>query len=90
TGGISPDERGLVFAGGAKLTTEEEAAHHRVVTEAVHREGGKIAMQILHTGRYSYQPGLVSASAVKAPINPFQPHALTHEEVLETIESFAR
>ncbi|PQA37657.1 NADPH-dependent 2,4-dienoyl-CoA reductase [Amnimonas aquatica] len=90
TGGISPDERGLVFAGGAKLTTEEEAAHHRVVTDAVHREGGKIAMQILHTGRYSYQPGLVSASAVKAPINPFQPHALTHEEVLETIESFAR
>jgi len=90
TGGISPDDRGLVFAGGAKLTTLEEAEHHRVVTEAVHREGGKIAMQILHTGRYSYQPGLVSASAVKAPINPFQPHALTHEEVLETIESFAR
>lgn len=90
TGGISPDDRGLVFAGGAKLTTLEEADHHRVITEAVHREGGKIAMQILHTGRYSYQPGLVSASAVKAPINPFKPHALTHEEVLETIESFAR
>lgn len=90
TGGISPDDRGLVFAGGAKLTTLEEADHHRVITEAVHREGGKIAMQILHTGRYSYQPGLVSASAVKAPINPFKPHALTHEEVLDTIESFAR
>ncbi len=90
TGGISPDDRGLVFAGGAKLTTLEEAEHHRVITEAVHREGGKIAMQILHTGRYSYQPGLVSASAVKAPINPFKPHALTHEEVMETIESFAR
>ncbi|MES2720831.1 MAG: NADPH-dependent 2,4-dienoyl-CoA reductase [Pseudomonadota bacterium] len=90
TGGISPDDRGLVFAGGAKLTTQEEAEHHRVITDAVHREGGKIAMQILHTGRYSYQPGLVSASAVKAPINPFKPHALTHEEVLETIESFAR
>lgn len=90
TGGISPDDRGLVFAGGAKLTTPEEAEHHRVVTEAVHREGGKIAMQILHTGRYSYQPDLVSASAVKAPINPFKPHALTHEEVLDTIESFAR
>ncbi|MEL0028391.1 MAG: NADPH-dependent 2,4-dienoyl-CoA reductase, partial [Perlucidibaca sp.] len=90
TGGISPDDRGLVFAGGAKLTTAEEAEHHRVITEAVHREGGKIAMQILHTGRYSYQPGLVSASAVKAPINPFKPHALTHEEVLDTIESFAR
>ncbi len=89
TGGISPDDRGLVFAGGAKLTTAEEAEHHRVVTEAVHREGGKIALQILHTGRYSYQPGLVSASAIKAPINPFVPHALTHEEVLGTIDSFA-
>lgn len=89
TGGISPDEKGLVFAGGAKLTTLEEAEHHRLLTEAVHREGGKIAMQILHTGRYSYQPAQVSASAVKSPINPFVPHALTHEEVLETIESFA-
>jgi 2,4-dienoyl-CoA reductase (NADPH2) len=90
TGGISPNDQGLVFAGGAKLTTDEEAEHHRVVTEAVHREGGKIALQILHTGRYSYQPGLVSASAVQAPINPFRPQALTHEQVLQTIEDFAR
>ncbi|MEK6787439.1 MAG: NADPH-dependent 2,4-dienoyl-CoA reductase [Pseudomonadota bacterium] len=90
TGGISPDDHGLVFAGGAKLTTMEEVEHHRVITEAVHREGGKIAMQILHTGRYSYQAGLVSASAVKAPINPFKPRALEHDEVLDTIESFAR
>ncbi|HET8730453.1 MAG TPA: NADPH-dependent 2,4-dienoyl-CoA reductase [Moraxellaceae bacterium] len=90
TGGIAPNEQGVVFGGGAKLTTAEEVAHHRPITEAVHREGGKIAMQILHTGRYSYQPGLVSASALQAPINPFVPRALTHEEVLQTIEDFAQ
>jgi len=89
TGGISPNDQGLVFAGGSKLSTPEEAEHHRLVTEAVHREGGKIALQILHTGRYSYQPGLVAPSAIQAPINPFVPHALTHEEVLQTIEDFA-
>lgn len=89
TGGISPNDKGQVFAGGAKLTTPEEADHHRLITEAVHREGGKIAMQILHTGRYSYQPNLVSASAIKAPINPFMPQELSSEEVLATIEDFA-
>jgi len=89
TGGISPNDHGLVFAGGSKLTTLEEAEHHRPITEAVHAEGGKIAMQILHTGRYSYQQGQVAPSAIKSPINPFTPHALTHEEVLQTIEDFA-
>ncbi|MDZ4297328.1 MAG: NADPH-dependent 2,4-dienoyl-CoA reductase [Moraxellaceae bacterium] len=89
TGGIAPDECGVVFHGAAKLTTKDEAEQHRVVTEAVHNEGGKIAMQILHTGRYSYSSGQVAPSAVKSPINPFVPHALMHEEVLETIENFA-
>jgi 2,4-dienoyl-CoA reductase (NADPH2) len=89
TGGISPNDHGLVFAGGSKLTTQEEVEHHRPITAAVHAEGGKIAMQILHTGRYSYQPGQVAPSAVKSPINPFTPHALTHDEVLQTIEDFA-
>jgi 2,4-dienoyl-CoA reductase (NADPH2) len=89
TGGIAPNEQGVVFKGGAKLTTAEEAEHHRVVTEAVHREGGKIALQILHTGRYSYQPDLVSASAVQAPINPFTPRALTTKEIEQTIADFA-
>ncbi|MCD8521310.1 MAG: NADPH-dependent 2,4-dienoyl-CoA reductase [Saccharospirillaceae bacterium] len=90
TGGISPDEYGVVFQGSAKLTTEEEAEHHRVVTDAVHANGGKIAMQILHTGRYSYQPNQIAPSALKAPINPFVPRELSHDEVLQTIESFAR
>ncbi|MAY14549.1 MAG: NADPH-dependent 2,4-dienoyl-CoA reductase [Oceanospirillaceae bacterium] len=90
TGGISPDEYGVVFQGSAKLTTEEEAEHHRVVTDAVHVNGGKIAMQILHTGRYSYQPNQIAPSALKAPINPFVPRELSHNQILETIESFAR
>jgi 2,4-dienoyl-CoA reductase (NADPH2) len=86
TGGIAPNERARPMHGGAMLTTEAEAAHHRIVTDAVHREGGKIAMQILHFGRYSYQPTLVAPSAIKAPINPFTPHALTTEEVAQTID----
>jgi 2,4-dienoyl-CoA reductase (NADPH2) len=90
TGGISPNDRGRPMKGGAKMTTEEEAEHHRVVTAAVHAEGGKIAMQILHFGRYSYQPNLVAPSAIQAPINPFVPHALTTDEVEETIEDFVR
>ncbi|MDH4394402.1 MAG: NADPH-dependent 2,4-dienoyl-CoA reductase [Limnobacter sp.] len=89
TGGISPNDHGLVFAGGAKLTDMHEVEHHKVVTDAVHREGGKICMQVLHTGRYSYQPNQVSSSAVKSPINPFTPKPLTHEEILQTIEDFA-
>jgi len=90
TGGIAPNERGRPTIGGAKLTTEEEADRHRVVTEAVHAEGGKIAMQILHFGRYAYHPELVAPSAIKAPINFFEPHALTSEEVEQTIEDFVR
>ena len=90
TGGISPNERGRPMPWGAKLTTEEEAAHHRQITEAVHAEGGKIALQILHFGRYAYHSDLVAPSAIQAPITPFAPHALTGEEVEQTIEDFVR
>ena len=90
TGGIAPNERARPMHGGAMLTTEEEANHHKIVTEAVHQAGGRIAMQILHFGRYSYQPSLVAPSALKAPINPFTPHALTTAEVEETISDFVR
>ncbi|MBB5017362.1 2,4-dienoyl-CoA reductase (NADPH2) [Chitinivorax tropicus] len=89
TGGIAPNEQGLGMAGGSKLSTEAEAAHHRVVTEAVHREGGKIALQILHTGRYSYQLNPVAPSALQAPINPFPPVELTAEQVEKTIDDYA-
>ncbi|MCP3711126.1 NADPH-dependent 2,4-dienoyl-CoA reductase [Paraburkholderia sp. CNPSo 3274] len=90
TGGIAPNERARPMAGGAMLTTEEEAGQHRAITRAVHAEGGKIAMQILHFGRYSYQPMLVAPSALQAPINPFTPHELSDDEVEETIDDFVR
>ncbi|MDT0329761.1 NADPH-dependent 2,4-dienoyl-CoA reductase [Nocardiopsis lambiniae] len=89
TGGIGPNDHGATFKGAAKLTNAEEVARHRIITEAVHREGGRIAMQILHTGRYSFNEDLVAPSAIQAPINPFTPHELTADEVERTIEDFA-
>ncbi|WP_411690703.1 FAD-dependent oxidoreductase [Acinetobacter towneri] len=88
TGGITPNDAGLTFAGGNKLDTLQEAEKHKVVTQAVHDAGGKIALQILHTGRYSYQPDIVAPSAIQAPINPSKPHALTSAEVQQTIADF--
>ncbi|MEV6047804.1 NADPH-dependent 2,4-dienoyl-CoA reductase [Streptomyces xanthochromogenes] len=90
TGGIAPNDAGRPYPGGARLTTEAEAAQHRVVTEAVHREGGRIAMQILHFGRYAYHEDLVAPSALQAPISPFVPNALSDEEVEGTVEDFVR
>ncbi|WP_406400768.1 NADPH-dependent 2,4-dienoyl-CoA reductase [Streptomyces sp. NBC_00879] len=90
TGGIAPNDRGRPYEGGAKLTTEAEAEQHRTVTDAVHAEGGRIAMQILHFGRYAYHADLVAPSAIQAPISPFVPHALTDAEVEETIEDYVR
>jgi 2,4-dienoyl-CoA reductase (NADPH2) len=90
TGGIAPNERGRPLPGGAMLTTTDEARRHRIVTDAVHAEGGRIAMQILHFGRYAYHPDLVAPSAVRAPINLARPHALTGAEVEETIADFVR
>ncbi|WOI60711.1 NADPH-dependent 2,4-dienoyl-CoA reductase [Streptomyces fradiae] len=90
TGGIAPNDAGRPYEGGAKLTTPEEAERHRVVTDAVHAEGGRIALQILHFGRYAYHPRLVAPSAIQAPISPFVPHALTDDEVERTIEDYVR
>jgi 2,4-dienoyl-CoA reductase (NADPH2) len=90
TGGIAPNDRGRPMTGGATLMTEAQAEQHKGVTQAVHGQGGKIAMQILHFGRYSYQPTLVAPSALKAPINPFVPQALSGEEVEQTIGDFVR
>jgi 2,4-dienoyl-CoA reductase (NADPH2) len=88
TGGIAPNERGRPMPGGAMMTTQADADKHKVVTEAVHAAGGKIAMQILHFGRYAYHPELVAPSALKAPINPFKPHPLSGEEVEQTIADY--
>jgi 2,4-dienoyl-CoA reductase (NADPH2) len=90
TGGISPNARGVVYHGGSVLAEQEHITHHRVVTQAVHDAGGKIALQILHAGRYSYQPHPVAPSALQAPINRFTPHALSEEEIESTLEDFAR
>ncbi len=89
TGGIAPNDRARPMPGGAAMTTQKEADKHNVVTEAVHAAGGKICMQILHFGRYAYHPELVAPSALKAPISPFKPHALTTDEVRQTIEDYA-
>ncbi|MCX5107831.1 NADPH-dependent 2,4-dienoyl-CoA reductase [Streptomyces sp. NBC_00378] len=90
TGGIAPNARGCSFPGGAKMTTEAEAEQHALVTSAVHAAGGRIAMQILHFGRYAHHPDLVAPSAIQAPISAFTPHALDDDEVEETIEDFVR
>lgn len=89
TGGIAPNEAGRPWSGGAKLTTAAEAAEHRTITDAVHREGGRIAVQLLHFGRYAYHEQLVAPTALQAPISPFVPHELTAEEVEQTVEDFA-
>ncbi len=90
TGGFAPNDAGRVHVAGSAMTSREEAARHRVITDAVHEAGGAIALQLLHTGRYGYHPKLVAPSALKAPINPLVPRQLTSEEILETIEDFGR
>ncbi|GGW30093.1 NADPH-dependent 2,4-dienoyl-CoA reductase [Streptomyces griseoloalbus] len=90
TGGIAPNDEGRPYEGGARLTTEAEADQHRAVTAAVHREGGRIAMQILHFGRYAYHRDLVAPSPLQAPISPYPPRELTDAEVERTIDDYAR
>ncbi len=90
TGGIAPNEEARPWQMGASLTTSEEAAEHRVVTDAVHAAGGRIAMQILHFGRYAYHPELVAPSPIQAPISPFPPREMTVEDIERTIDDFAR
>ncbi|MDK2122569.1 NADPH-dependent 2,4-dienoyl-CoA reductase [Parachitinimonas caeni] len=90
TGGVSPNEPGRVYEGGAMLTNADEVAHHRVVTDAVHREGGKICLQILHTGRYSFQPKPVAPSPIASPIAFYEPLEMSEQMILDTIEDFAR
>ena len=88
TGGIAPNNAGRVAFGAAMMTTSNDVKHHRVVTDTVHENNGKIAMQILHAGRYGNHIWPVSASAIKSPISPTTPKALTRLEVYETIDDF--
>lgn len=70
--------------------SENQLATHQLVTDAVHQQGGKIALQILHTGRYSYQPNLVAPSAIQSPITPFMPTEMSHEQIEQTINDYIR
>ncbi|MBO9478569.1 NADPH-dependent 2,4-dienoyl-CoA reductase [Shimia sp. R11_0] len=88
TGGMAPSIEGGVFPGAAGLFTEQDIANHKVVTGRVHEAGGKIAMQILHAGRYAYGPNCVSASAIKSPISPFPPKELDEEGIEKQIQDF--
>jgi 2,4-dienoyl-CoA reductase (NADPH2) len=90
SGGVAPNEAGVALPGGSLLVNEAQAAEHRVVTEAVHREGGKIALQILHVGRYGYHPGTVAPSPIQAPISPVCPRELGDAEIEQTIDDYAR
>lgn len=90
TGGYAPNRTGWLLPFGAKLTNRTEAYRHRIITRAVHEAGGRIALQILHAGRYAYVPGSVSASSIKAPINPFRPRALSDRGIRRTIDDYVR
>jgi 2,4-dienoyl-CoA reductase (NADPH2) len=90
TGGISPNRSGWLLPFGGTLNFKGDVMNHRRVTGAVHEEGGKILMQILHAGRYGYQPFVVSASEKKSPISPFKPRALTEAGIEQTIRDYAR
>ncbi|MCV3271636.1 NADPH-dependent 2,4-dienoyl-CoA reductase [Roseobacter sinensis] len=86
TGGIGPNLEGSVLPGAAMMVTDEDVANHSVITRAVHADGGKIAMQILHAGRYAYGPKCVAPSAIKSPISPFPPTALDEEGIEKQID----
>ena len=89
TGGMAPNREGGVFPGAAGLFTDKDIANHRIVTDRVHDAGGKIAMQILHAGRYAYGPECVSASPIKSPISPFPPRELDEDGIEKQIHDIA-
>lgn len=88
TGGIAPNKEGVVFTGAASLDEPSQIPGHKQITDAVHQEGGKICMQILHTGRYAYHQGCVAPSAIQAPININKPREMSHEDIERTIADF--
>lgn len=90
TGGFAPNREGWLLPFGSSLTNSLEVPAHRRLTQAVHREGGKILLQILHAGRYGYHPLVVSASPLKSPISWFAPRELSERGILRTIAAFSR
>lgn len=90
TGGFSPNRRGELVALGSRLNNALQIPMHRKVTKAVHEAGGKICLQLLHAGRYGYSPYSVAPSAIKSPITPFKPKALTTKAVYKTIRQYGK
>lgn len=90
TGGYAPNRSGWLLPFASQMISDLDARRHRRITAAVHEAGGQILLQILHAGRYAYHPLSVSASSIKAPINPFRPRALSARGVEATIDDFAR
>ncbi len=90
SGGIAPNRVGRLTPFAAKLTSRAEARRHALITQTVHEAGGKIALQILHAGRYGYHPFIVAPSSIQAPINRFKPWALSQRGIVKTIKHFAR
>ena len=88
TGGIAPNIQGWTGPFSARMSSKKHARHHQKITKAVHDEGGKICMQILHAGRYGYHPFNVAPSKIQAPINPFKPFKLTKAGINRTIRDF--
>lgn len=89
TGGIAPNWRGWTKPFAGRMSMSSHAQNHKAITQTVHAEGGKIAMQILHAGRYGYHPFCVGPSSIKSPISPFTPWALSFSGVKSTINDFA-
>ena len=89
TGGMAPNREGGVLPGAAGLFSDKDMANHRIVTDRVHEAGGRIAMQILHAGRYAYSPECVAPSPVKSPISPFAPRELDEAGIEKQIADIA-
>jgi 2,4-dienoyl-CoA reductase (NADPH2) len=89
TGGYSPNDEGRLGPGASRLSTKQDAEPHRIVTDTVHRAGGRIVLQLLHAGRYAWHEALVAPSALRAPINAATPREMTESDILRTIDDFA-
>src|SRR5215212_4600109 len=90
TGGFSPDDAGNLGPHRAQFSTPEDRDRHRPIPRAVHEAGGRIVLQLLHSGRYGFHERIVAPSALKSPINPNAPREMTAAEITQTIDDFAR
>lgn len=88
TGGVSPNDQGLISPGAMKLTNTKQLEDYKIISDAVHKSGSKIILQILHAGRYAKQEDLVAPSPIRSPINKFEPKEMSLQDILRTIEDF--